>query len=106
MRQNQLLLFVILLGFSISTWAWGNEITLYIGTGGKQAEGIYHTTFNEQTGQFSDVSVASKINAPAFLATHPSVNCLYAVARWKNQAGVVGYTTRKDQKPDASTRMA
>ena len=106
MRQNQFLLFVILLGFSISTWAWGNEITLYIGTGGKQAEGIYHTTFNEQTGQFSDVSVASKINAPGFLARHPSLNCLYAVARWKNQAGVVGYKIGKDQKLEEFTRIA
>ena len=105
MKQNQLPLFVILLGFSISTWAWGNEITLYIGTGGKQAEGIYHTTFNEQTGQFSDVSVASKINSPGFLARHPSLNCLYAVARLKNQAGVVGYKIGKDQKLEEFTRM-
>lgn len=105
MIQNQLPLFVILLGFSISTWAWGNEITLYIGTGGKKAEGIYHTTFNQQTGQFSDVSLASKINSPGFIARHPSLTCLYAVARWKNQAGVVGYKIGKDQKLEEFTRM-
>jgi len=53
----------------ISRYSHGEELTLYIGTGGKKAEGIYRTSFNEQTGRFSDVSLAAKINAPGFLCS-------------------------------------
>ena len=104
MRNSKIIFFFILLSGMISRYSHGEELTLYIGTGGKKAEGIYRTSFNEQTGRFSDVSLAAKINAPGFLTAHPSLNCLYAVARWKNQAGVVGYKIGKDQKLEEFTR--
>jgi len=69
MRNSKIIFFFILLSGMFSRYSHEEELTLYIGTGGKKAEGIYRTSFNEQTGRFSDVSLAAKINSPGFLCS-------------------------------------
>ncbi len=65
--------------------------TVYFGTGGKGAKGIYRGTFDAATGKLSPVVLAAEIGSPGFLAAHPAGGKLYAVARWGKSAGVVGY---------------
>ena len=64
---------------------------LYIGTGGKDAEGIYRVSFDQSMGKFSELSLAAKINSPSFLARHPNNKFLYTVAKWEKSSGVIGY---------------
>ena len=69
MRNSKIIFFFIILSGIITRYSQGEELTLYIGTGGKKAEGIYRTSFTDETGRFSDVSLAAKINAPGFLCS-------------------------------------
>ncbi|MEC9093462.1 MAG: lactonase family protein [Planctomycetota bacterium] len=70
--------------------------TVYFGTGGKGAQGIYRATFNATTGKFTPAILAAEIGSPGFLAFHPSGDKLYAVARWADGIGVVGYRVQKN----------
>lgn len=54
---------------------------VYFGTGGRAAEGIYHATFDTESGKLSDANLAAKIGSPGFLAMHPDRSTLYAVCR-------------------------
>ncbi len=76
-------------------WAAAQPSVLFIGTGGKDAKGIYRTKFNQDSGSFSKIELAAEIDQPGFLALHPNRNILYAVARWDKQAGVIGYLIEK-----------
>lgn len=82
------------------------ENILYVGTGGKAAQGIYQTSFNQKLGKFSDLSLAAEVDSPGFLTVHPLKNILYAVARWKEGAGVVGYKINEDGTLNEFTRQS
>lgn len=53
---------------------------VWIGTDSHPAsKGIYHATMNMETGKLTDSRLAASIDAPGFLALHPSKPVLYAV---------------------------
>lgn len=79
---------------------------LYIGTGGKEAEGIYQTVFDQAKGRFSEISLAAEIDSPGFLTLHPQKDILYAVAKWQKSAGVVGYYIGNKGKLTEFTRLS
>ncbi len=79
---------------------------VYFGTGGKGAEGIYRATFNAANGKWSPATLAAEIGSPGFLAAHPAGGKLYAVARWEEESGVVGYEIQPDGSLAEFTRMA
>ncbi len=82
-------LFAVLLTLTASALAEPQSV--YFGTGGKGAKGIYRGTFDAAKGRLTPVSLAAEIGSPGFLAEHPAGGKLYAVARWGKSAGVVGY---------------
>jgi 6-phosphogluconolactonase len=53
--------------------------TIWIGTGGKGAEGIYKTSLNTENGTLSDPVLAAEIAGPGFLAINAKRTHLYAV---------------------------
>jgi 6-phosphogluconolactonase len=63
----------------------------YFGTGGPGARGIYHATFDTDTGRLSAADLAAEIGSPGFLAVHPDGDKLYAVATFEGGPGAVGY---------------
>jgi 6-phosphogluconolactonase len=79
---------------------------LYIGTGGKNAKGIYKTVFNHTNGKFSEVKLAAEISSPNFLTLHPSKSLLFAVAKWEKAAGVIGYKILEDGSLNEFTRQS
>jgi 6-phosphogluconolactonase len=81
-------------------------LNVYLGTGGRGSEGIYRTTFNPENGKFSGVKLAAEIGSPGFIALHPDDNKIYAVARWENEAGTVGYSVLPNGELKEFTRMA
>ena len=53
---------------------------VYFGTSGRETKGIYHSTFDSETGKLTPPSLAAEIGSPGFLALHPLGTTLYAVA--------------------------
>lgn len=55
------------------------ETSLYIGTfTNENSQGIYHTTFNTQTGQLGPIELAIAIDNPSFLAYSPNKKYVYS----------------------------
>ena len=79
--------------------------TVYFGTGGRNAKGIYRATFNPDNGRFTPAVLAAEIGSPGFLALHPDGEKLYAVARWDRKAGAIGYRIKTDGDLEEFTRM-
>jgi 6-phosphogluconolactonase len=66
-------------------------LTVYFGTGGGGAKGIYRATFDEQTGKLTPAELTAEVGSPGFLALHPSGDKLYAVANTPSGPGAIGY---------------
>ncbi len=71
-------------------------IHVYFGTGGGGAKGIYHATFNPETGKLSPAELAAETGSPGFLALHPDGDKLYAVATVEKEGGAAGYRVAAD----------
>ncbi len=81
------------------------KLSLFIGTSGANADGIYHTFFHTELKKFTKPTRIAEINSPNFLTLHPNLNCLYAVCRWDKTAGVIGYYISDSQELTEFTRM-
>ncbi len=64
---------------------------VYIGTGGREAKGIYRASFDTDSGQLGPAELAAGVGSPGFLALHPDGEKLYAVADFEGGPGVIGY---------------
>jgi len=71
-------------------------LDVYFGTGGKGADGIYHATFDPETGKLTDATRAAEISSPGFLAMHPDGSVLYAVATVEKEGGAAAYKIADD----------
>jgi 6-phosphogluconolactonase len=84
--------FLTILTFVGSTLSSGGErLHVYFGTGGPGARGIYHSTFNTESGKLSPAELAVEVKSPGFLALHPKGLNLYAVVDFTGGPGVAGY---------------
>jgi len=66
-------------------------VSVYFGTGGPGAKGIYHATFDSANGKFTAAELAVEVGSPGFLALHPAGDKLYAVANFPGGPGAIGY---------------
>ena len=89
----------------ITSLCYSKPIDVFFGTGGRNAEGIYHATFNPDNGKFTPSKLAAKIGSPGFLATHPNGKILYSVGRWDEGSGALGYHIGKNGELTEFTRM-
>ncbi len=96
---------LLLTFLSLGALATAKPLDVFFGTGGRGAEGIYHTTFNTDNGKFSSVKLAAKISSPGFLTFHPNGKILYSVGRWEGGTGAVGYQVSGGELKEF-TRMA
>ncbi|MEO1618789.1 MAG: beta-propeller fold lactonase family protein, partial [Planctomycetota bacterium] len=55
------------------------------------SKGIYHGTFETDSGKLKNISLAAEIGSPGFLAKHPSGKMLYAAASDNGVPSVVAY---------------
>jgi 6-phosphogluconolactonase len=55
------------------------DLTLWIGTGGNGAKGIYRTTLNTETGKLTEPVVAAEIGNPGFLTLNAEKTRLYSL---------------------------
>ena len=57
------------------------KLQVFIGTGSREAEGIYTCTLDTETGMLSTPVLAAKVDQPGFLALSPNGKQLYAIAK-------------------------
>ena len=73
--------------------ALAQQRDVWIGTNANPAsKGIYHATMNVETGKLSASQLAAEIDAPGFLAMHPSAKVLYAVGALQGADVVAAYS--------------
>lgn len=88
--------FLALAFLALSPIASAETRSVYFGTGGPGAEGIYRATFDTETGKLTAATLAHKIDRPGFLALHPDGTKLYAVATQEKTGGIAAYTIADD----------
>jgi 6-phosphogluconolactonase len=70
--------------------------TVYLGTGGPGAKGIYRAAFDTATGKLSAATLAAEVGSAGFLALHPRGDRLYATASLDGTVGAAGYRIEGD----------
>lgn len=68
------------------------QLDVWIGTGGKPSQGIYHCMLDSQTGKVSETKLVAEMSGPGFLALHPSLPVLYAVGGLNGQPVVASFS--------------
>ncbi|MDF1852142.1 MAG: lactonase family protein [Verrucomicrobiales bacterium] len=59
--------------------ALAETVTLWIGTGGKNADGIYRTELDTEKGTLSEPTLAAEIGSPGFVTVSPDGKRLYSI---------------------------
>lgn len=96
MNSRFLLSSIFALGLGLASDLKAEPMHVFFGTGGRNADGIYHATFNPENGKLTESQLAAEIGSPGFLALHPDGDKLYAVATQDKEAGAAGYRIAKD----------
>ena len=69
--------------------------TLYIGTGGKNAEGIYTATFDSETGKLTDPTLAAEVGSPGWIAFNSDKTRLYSTSN-ADKGSVAAFNVNED----------
>lgn len=95
--------FAAFLCLSIFATICSAETLVYFGTytrGDSSSEGIYVSTFDQDSGKLSKPKLAAKANDPSFVAFHPSGKFLYAVSEVgpadEKPVGLIAYSILAD----------
>src|SRR5207253_10598482 len=72
---------------------------VYIGTLGKESEGIYVMKMNPSSGELTSPMLAAKVKRPSFVAIHPSGNFLYACEESNGMGAVEGFEIHHTNGP-------
>ncbi len=82
--------------FSILPNLCAAVVDVYFGTSGKETKGIYHSSFDKDSGKLSPPELVAEIGSPGFLALNPSKSHLYAVATSDQGPCVAAYKIEKN----------
>ncbi|MEM7672714.1 MAG: lactonase family protein [Verrucomicrobiota bacterium] len=88
----------ISLFIGLSSLLFAEKLDVFFGTVGKKANGIYQATFDQNTGHLSEPKRIVDTRSPGFLATHPSLPIIYAVARTSDGGIVQAFRIRQDSE--------
>lgn len=83
--------------FFVASTAMAAPVTLFIGTGGKNAEGIYRTTLDTESGKLSEPELAVEVGSPGFLEFNADKTRLYAICNIEG-GSVASYSVEKNGK--------
>lgn len=75
-----------------AAYAQQGQIDVWLGTSSKKpSKGIYHCLLNTQNGRLTDPTLVAELRGPGFLAQHPKLPVLYAVADYQGKPSVIAY---------------
>lgn len=80
----------------LATLAHADTVTLWIGTGGGGAKGIYRTDLDTEKGTLTDPVLAAEIGSPGFLTLNSSGTRLYSLCNI-DKGSVAAFTIGEDQ---------
>lgn len=92
--MKKLLFLTSLLALTASSFA--ETVTLWIGTGGKGAEGIYRTELDTEKGTLSNPALAAKIGSPGFVTLSSDGKRLYSLCNI-DKGSVAAFSIEKDK---------
>ncbi len=88
------LIFSTLIAFSLTQ---ADQSVIWIGTGGKDAEGIYRTTLNTENGKLTEPTLAVEIGSPGFLCISPDGKRVYSTCN-NDKGSVAAFSINEDGK--------
>lgn len=97
--------FIYLLSFLLVSTTMAETVTFFIGTGGKNAEGIYRTTLDTESGKLTEPELAAEIGSPGFVVLNADKTRLYSICNIEGGSvaayaiGVNGKLTLLNHKP-------
>jgi 6-phosphogluconolactonase len=68
-----------IISLSITPFLMADTVDVFFGTSGKETKGIYHSTFDTESGKLGLPELAAEIGSPGFLAMNADQTHLYAV---------------------------
>lgn len=74
-----------------------DTVSLWIGTGGKGAEGIYRTELNTEKGTLTDPVLAAKIGSPGFVSLSSDGKRIYCVCTIEKEPSVAAFRIGDDK---------
>lgn len=89
---------IILVLASLIPALCASTVDVFFGTSGGETKGVYHSTFDKETGKLSAPKLAAPIGSPGFLALHPNKSTLYAVANKDGEPCVAAWRIEKNGK--------
>lgn len=81
----------------LATALHAEPVTLWIGTGGKNAKGIYRTVLDTETGTLSEPVLAAEIGSPGFLVLNKDRTRLYSVCSVEKEGSVAAFSIGEDE---------
>lgn len=81
----------------LSTLAQAEPVTLWIGTGGGEAKGIYRVALDPESGKLSAPTLAAEVGGPGFLVLNKDRTRLYCVCSIEKEPSVAAYSIGKDE---------
>ncbi|MBX3177089.1 MAG: lactonase family protein [Candidatus Hydrogenedentes bacterium] len=83
--------------FASATFAQAESWRVYVGTyTSGESEGIYHFTFDAETGKAGEPLLAVQTENPNFLALHPELPVLYAAGRAQDKDVVTAFSINRE----------
>jgi 6-phosphogluconolactonase len=99
MRSFALAVWLALFAFGMSSRA--EELDVWFGTGGNNAEqpkGIWHATFDSESGKFSKANLAIELNGAGWITWHPTLPIMYSTANIKGKSSLCAIKVDEDKK--------
>ena len=90
-------LLVVVATISVSS---AQELDVWFGTGGNNADqtlGIYHSTFNAESGGLSKGRLALELNGAGWITWHPTLPIIYATARADGKSAICTINVADDK---------
>lgn len=90
----------ILLLLSFASFATADQLDVWFGTGGNNAnqpQGIWHAAFDTDSGDLSTASLALELNGAGWITWHPTLPIIYATGKAKGKPAICAIRVADDK---------
>ena len=90
----------ILLLFSFASFAAAEQLDVWFGTGGNNAgqpQGIWHATFDTESGNLSKAKLALELKGAGWITWHPTLPVIYSTGRANGKPAICSINVAEDK---------